>query len=167
MTRCPGLLASGSFRPHTCFLSRKRPAVLGQGRIGCTAAAQQACGGDATSFPVLTQRDLKIDDQDITIMILHPGESRTAVLQHACRHIPRAAGLASMAWLLPASPALAAIHTEPANALSLPTWAVHVSSTVEWGTAMYLFWRYAEVTGRPPLHLLLGAAQRVVAEGGF
>ena len=71
-----------------------------------------------------------------------------------------------MAWLLPASPALAAIHTEPANALSLPTWAVHVSSTVEWGTAMYLFWRYAEVTGRPPLHLLLGAAQRVVAEGG-
>ena len=50
--------------------------------------------------------------------------------------------------MLPASPALAAIHAEPANALSLPTWAIHISSTVEWATAMYLFWRYADVTGR-------------------
>lgn len=49
--------------------------------------------------------------------------------------------------MLPASPALAAIHAEPANALSLPTWAIHISSTVEWATAMYLFWRYADVTG--------------------
>ena len=54
--------------------------------------------------------------------------------------------------MLPASPALAAIHTEPSNALSLPTWAIHISSTVEWGTAMYLFWRYAEVTGTSADH---------------
>ncbi|KAK9832506.1 hypothetical protein WJX81_003045 [Elliptochloris bilobata] len=44
-------------------------------------------------------------------------------------------------------PATAALHAEPANALSLPTWAIHVSSTVEWGVAMYLVWRYAGVTG--------------------
>ena len=44
-------------------------------------------------------------------------------------------------------PAQAALHAEPLNALSLPTWAIHVSSTVEWGAAMYLVWRYAEVTG--------------------
>ncbi|BDA50852.1 probable Ycf49-like protein [Coccomyxa sp. Obi] len=54
---------------------------------------------------------------------------------------------AAAALCLPASPALAAIHAEPTNALSLPTWAIHISSTVEWGTAMLLFWRYAEVTG--------------------
>ncbi|XP_010242164.1 PREDICTED: uncharacterized protein LOC104586574 [Nelumbo nucifera] len=33
---------------------------------------------------------------------------------------------------------------EPANALSLPTWAIHVSSVVEWITAMALVWQYGE-----------------------
>ena len=70
-----------------------------------------------------------------------------------------------MAWLLPASPALAAIHAEPANALSLPTWAIHISSTVEWGTAMYLFWRYAEVTGRSSLTSCLDLLQDGTAPG--
>ncbi|KAF8027443.1 hypothetical protein BT93_E0370 [Corymbia citriodora subsp. variegata] len=36
---------------------------------------------------------------------------------------------------------------EPANALSLPTWAVHVSSVAEWITAMALVWQYGEVSG--------------------
>jgi len=57
-------------------------------------------------------------------------------------------GASCAAWLCSA-PAQAAVHAEPVNALSLPTWAVHVSSTVEWGVAMYLVWRYAEVTGPP------------------
>ncbi len=39
------------------------------------------------------------------------------------------------------------IREEPANALSLPTWAIHVSSVIEWIAAMGLVWRYAEVTG--------------------
>jgi len=38
---------------------------------------------------------------------------------------------------------------EPANALSLPTWAIHVSSVAEWVIAMGLMWQYAEVTDRP------------------
>ncbi|KAG1673004.1 hypothetical protein FOA52_005934 [Chlamydomonas sp. UWO 241] len=48
--------------------------------------------------------------------------------------------------LIPSSSALA-MEVEPSNALSLPTWAIHVSSVVEWVTAMGLFWKYAEVTG--------------------
>ncbi|XP_010277421.1 PREDICTED: uncharacterized protein LOC104611867 isoform X2 [Nelumbo nucifera] len=36
---------------------------------------------------------------------------------------------------------------EPANALSLPTWAVHVSSVIEWVTAMALVWQYGEKSG--------------------
>ncbi|XP_052153827.1 uncharacterized protein LOC127771922 isoform X2 [Oryza glaberrima] len=44
-------------------------------------------------------------------------------------------------------PALAALAAEPANALSLPTWAVHVSSVAEWVTAMALVWDYGERTG--------------------
>ncbi|KAJ9523885.1 hypothetical protein QJQ45_020080 [Haematococcus lacustris] len=49
-----------------------------------------------------------------------------------------------------AAPSLSlAIQMEPANALSLPTWAIHVSSVVEWVTAMGLAWKYADVVGNP------------------
>ncbi|KAF9602835.1 hypothetical protein IFM89_031695 [Coptis chinensis] len=37
--------------------------------------------------------------------------------------------------------------SEPENALSLPTWAIHVSSVVEWIAAMGLVWRYGETSG--------------------
>ncbi|XP_075640803.1 uncharacterized protein LOC142612587 isoform X1 [Castanea sativa] len=37
--------------------------------------------------------------------------------------------------------------SEPTNALSLPTWAIHVSSVVEWITAMALVWQYGEQSG--------------------
>ncbi|KAI8556169.1 hypothetical protein RHMOL_Rhmol05G0230900 [Rhododendron molle] len=36
---------------------------------------------------------------------------------------------------------------EPSNALSLPTWAIHVSSVVEWITAMALVWQYGDKSG--------------------
>ncbi|KAG9445091.1 hypothetical protein H6P81_016431 [Aristolochia fimbriata] len=36
---------------------------------------------------------------------------------------------------------------EPQNSLSLPTWTVHVSSVVEWITAMALVWQYGEKSG--------------------
>ncbi|KAF6133917.1 hypothetical protein GIB67_040681 [Kingdonia uniflora] len=37
--------------------------------------------------------------------------------------------------------------SEPENALSLPTWAIHVSSVVEWVLAMALVWEYGEKSG--------------------
>ncbi|XP_076882831.1 uncharacterized protein LOC143531414 [Bidens hawaiensis] len=43
--------------------------------------------------------------------------------------------------------ASAAEFSEPSNALSLPTWAIHVSSVVEWITAMILVWQYGEKSG--------------------
>lgn len=33
------------------------------------------------------------------------------------------------------------------NALSIPTWIVHVSSVIEWILAIWLVWRYGELTG--------------------
>ena len=39
--------------------------------------------------------------------------------------------------------------TEPANALSVPTWIIHTSSLVEWLVAMGLAWRYADAAGIP------------------
>ena len=74
------------------------------------------------------------------------------------RHAAHGLGAWCVSALAGLEPAAAAVHAEPANALSLPTWAIHVSSTVEWGAAMYLVWRYAEVTGgRPACCLVLNA----------
>jgi hypothetical protein len=41
------------------------------------------------------------------------------------------------------------LHTEPYNALSLPTWTVHVSSLLEWLLAMDVVWKHAETSGNP------------------
>ena len=32
------------------------------------------------------------------------------------------------------------------HALSLPTWIIHISSVIEWISAILLIWRYAELT---------------------
>lgn len=39
------------------------------------------------------------------------------------------------------------VAMEPKNALSLPTWVIHVASVVEWITAMALVWRYGDTPG--------------------
>ncbi|MBP0027695.1 DUF2499 domain-containing protein [Roseofilum sp. Guam] len=33
------------------------------------------------------------------------------------------------------------------NVLSIPTWVIHVSSVIEWIMAIWLIWRYGELTG--------------------
>ncbi len=33
------------------------------------------------------------------------------------------------------------------NALSIPTWIIHVSSVLEWGAAIWLIWTYGDVSG--------------------
>lgn len=39
---------------------------------------------------------------------------------------------AGMLGVCPSCSALELLHQEPANALSLPTWVIHISSVVEW-----------------------------------
>jgi len=51
------------------------------------------------------------------------------------------------AGLSPAALGGGALAAEPYNALSLPTWVVHVSSVTEWSLAMRLIWVYADVSG--------------------
>ncbi|TKY70876.1 Ycf49 protein [Spatholobus suberectus] len=51
-------------------------------------------------------------------------------------------------YVEPASCLQLQLH-EPPNALSLPTWAVHVSSVAEWIIAMALVWQYGEKSGYP------------------
>ena len=40
------------------------------------------------------------------------------------------------------------------HALSIPTWIVHISSVVEWITAIWLIWIYSEVSHNPAWRLL-------------
>ena len=40
-------------------------------------------------------------------------------------------------------------HAEPTNALSIPTWAIHFSSVLEYLFAMNLVWKFAAATGQP------------------
>lgn len=56
--------------------------------------------------------------------------------------------LMAMGSILPFA-ALGVFHAEPSNALSFPTWVIHVSSLVEWLVAMGLVWKYAEVSKNP------------------
>lgn len=55
--------------------------------------------------------------------------------------------MASLRLVAALAPSPPPPRREPANALSLPTWAVHVSSVAEWVTAMALVWQYGERTG--------------------
>jgi len=48
---------------------------------------------------------------------------------------------------LPSSALPSFLHSEPVNALTIPTWAIHFSSVYEWIFAMGLVWKYAEVSG--------------------
>lgn len=41
------------------------------------------------------------------------------------------------------------MHTEPINALSIPTWAIHFSSVFEFLFAMDLIWKFADTTSNP------------------
>jgi hypothetical protein len=35
------------------------------------------------------------------------------------------------------------------NALSIPTWIIHISSVIEWIVAIFMIWRFAEVKNLP------------------
>lgn len=41
------------------------------------------------------------------------------------------------------------LTTSQMNALSIPTWIVHVSSVIEWIAAIVLIWRYGDLTENP------------------
>ncbi len=67
--------------------------------------------------------------------------------RHSLTHVAALAAVLAAAALCPDAANAWQIRQEPSNALSLPTWAIHVSSVYEWGLAMGLMWKYADVTG--------------------
>lgn len=60
---------------------------------------------------------------------------------------PFIAGISSFVFLFVALTMFPPAIIEPVNALSFPTWIIHVSSILEWLFAMKLVWNYADLSG--------------------
>ena len=73
-------------------------------------------------------------------------------------------GCAALAFAGQSAGLAVALH-EPSNALSVPTWAVHVSSVTEWSVAMRLVWVYAGVSGNAGWRNLSFAMAPFLASG--
>ncbi|KAF3325066.1 Ycf49-like protein [Carex littledalei] len=93
----------------------------------------------ASSLPLLSKRENHGSNIHFPSLAL---VSATASIALATAALPPAAAAAASSFPL----ALSALQ-EPSNALSLPTWAIHVSSVVEWIAAMALVWQYGEKSG--------------------
>lgn len=76
--------------------------------------------------------------------VTQPADCWSALSQDQVKAL---AVLVSLGLLMPDAAQAFTIHQEPKNALSFPTWVIHISSVIEWVVAMALVWRYAEVTG--------------------
>jgi len=110
-------------------------------------AAREENGGDGGSGDHLGGRK-PIDGSSVGGAILGWGAGATATTL-ALAAAANGVGPADAADAAPALAELSSLfrHAEPANALSLPTWIIHVSSLIEWLVAMGLIWEYADVTG--------------------
>ncbi|KAI8474129.1 MAG: hypothetical protein J3K34DRAFT_383348 [Monoraphidium minutum] len=105
------------------------------------AAAADAAAGAARAAAVQHEQHSSLPPP--------PPQQQQQQQQQPHRSALRAASALTLLGLAACPGAAHAIIAEPSNALSLPTWAIHVSSVAEWLLAIALFWRYAEVSGNP------------------
>jgi hypothetical protein len=118
--------------PSVVFSSRKVVSRPGCSRLGCVRAPSSQ-RSHTTAAVVHTVRDAEG---------LNSQPSRGGPAQALFLALIAGTGIAL------AGPAAAfELHAEPANALSLPTWAIHVSSVAEWAIAIGLMWQFAEASG--------------------
>lgn len=132
-----------------CF-SSLRNSVRRECKLTCSSKVRQlpACHLKWTS-----RHGSQVADQPIL-----SAEQQTAQRHGSSASLPAVA--LAVGILLQSAPAIAfTIHQEPENALSLPTWVIHISSVIEWAIAMSLVWKYAEVTGTVKSTICLPAAQ--------
>jgi hypothetical protein len=110
--------------------------IAGSTRARCNASSQQQ------------QQQQKLVQQD-THKQQHHKQQQSSQRHAAATTAGAVLALTALQVTLPEAATALAIRMEPANALSLPTWAIHVSSVTEWVAAMALMWKYAEVSGNP------------------
>ena len=104
--------------------------------------------------------DANIDIEDATTTTSSPAIAVLGVLFLACASSTLAIGAAVDGGLLGGVAA-----GEPSNALSLPTWAVHVSSVTEWALAMKYVAQHGERTGNVAWRNLTLAMSPFLASG--
>lgn len=97
-------------------------------------------------FQVFSTKSTKFSST-VLRCIFQEKKCRSALLGAAALALSTFVGQCCAAELPAATIGSSLPFNEPSNALSLPTWAVHVSSVVEWVTAMALVWQYGEKSG--------------------
>ncbi|KAI8112820.1 hypothetical protein M9434_004140 [Picochlorum sp. BPE23] len=122
----------------------------GQCNHGCISHAKRP------SMPIVTTARVKNSEQMISSTDSPIGAHAQQEKHRNTTTQPRAVSLGGGALLLLQIAALSSpevghaaglLAGEPSNALSLPTWAIHTSSVIEWAIAMSLMWKYGEVSG--------------------
>lgn len=119
-----------------------RPAAVGSSRLAAGGRRRQraAVGAAAVaSADKLQQHDAAPTGSQHTLLrTSHPlATAPGAAAMAAAAALPLALLLAAP-LAFPSSADAFELYGEPANALSLPTWAVHTSSVMEWVVAMGL-----------------------------
>jgi hypothetical protein len=133
--------------PHSRVVSHSArssaPALLGH--VKCTKHRCVSANSVRSQQEPLQQDELKQQQQQQLQQQEHHHSHHAAAATTAGAVL----ALTALQVALPDAASALAIRMEPANALSLPTWAIHVSSVTEWVAAMALMWKYAEVSGNP------------------
>ncbi|XP_023005556.1 uncharacterized protein LOC111498507 [Cucurbita maxima] len=124
-----------SFSNPKCPISSSSSSSLPRSATDFAASSQALTG---IRFPRIIGAGLALDSKTMVVLI---GTGLTLALLG-----PESAA-ATAATELQSLGASSLQFNEPQNALSLPTWAIHVSSVVEWITAMALVWQYGEKSG--------------------
>lgn len=110
--------------------------------------SKTACSTSARPHHAGTQRSKPKQDSQVADQPVRDRPEQRLAQRHGTTVLLLALSLAVPHTLFQGAPALAfTIHQEPENALSFPTWVIHISSVIEWAIAMSLVWKYAEVTG--------------------
>lgn len=151
-TACPPL-ANNGFRFLLVFVGATIPAGIYAKQVYHDILANiDWLHGSAESFLTITNLIIVLGfRQGLNSMKKEHSESSTQVSEREKDSSIRAS-LPTATLLLSGFAAfhiLSVIHPEPANALSFPTWIIHVSSLLEWLAAMGLVWQYGVTVGRP------------------
>ncbi|XP_023539827.1 uncharacterized protein LOC111800391 [Cucurbita pepo subsp. pepo] len=125
-----------SFSNPKCPISSSSSSSLPRSATDFAASSQALTG---IRFPRTIGAGLALDSKTMVVLI---GTGLTLALLG-----PESAAATAAATELQSLGASSLQFNEPQNALSLPTWAIHVSSVVEWITAMALVWQYGEKSG--------------------
>jgi Protein of unknown function (DUF2499)/Protein of unknown function (DUF3593) len=103
--------------------------------------------GSAESLLTITNLLIVVGFRDALAKLSTQGKEANLLKPPTTRVNSTLLSSAAALGLYASSLAIGFVHPEPENALSFPTWIIHVSSLVEWLVAMGLVWQYADVSG--------------------